>query len=310
MLFRKSVGRLQWMRGDERKTAPALPIAFSAGGGHHRSGIDTEVPPPALLGLEQALGLVSPPIEDGESCHVCGSTAVCLEHNMAWCRECAAALFRARGLKVQGAYPETSTPADATKHALRWHWLVWKLQAPAGSGSDEQAATFGTGRGIQRSLQILVEASSTQASRRAATGKSLVMLRTLRRQYAARRNGDAVVVHADDWLRGQQGRVYNNTITAHGYMGISKPQFCPTESIVRAFAYLSRRSSINVTTASAHFPIRSVIARRFERLIREEWARRAKRLRKAIRRNQLRYVARVVARLYPPPYPPPLSASV
>ena len=108
----------------------AQPIASSASGGLQQAGTRCprdEISPPTILGLGQALSLASPPTEAGERCHVCDSEAVRRENHVAWCRDCATALFMDRGVKVQGAYPKVTTSGHALKRAFRWRWLAGKL---------------------------------------------------------------------------------------------------------------------------------------------------------------------------------------
>ena len=53
-------------------------------------------PPIELLRFDEALHLMSPPIEAGEHCHVCNRSAICLDYHAAWCRRCVTALLRER----------------------------------------------------------------------------------------------------------------------------------------------------------------------------------------------------------------------
>ena len=85
------------------------------------------VPPAQLDRYDTAMHLVSPPIEEGERCHMCDAVGSQLALHICWCANCVTAMFAAKGLKVIGALPKTPTPHHALRHAFRWHALVANL---------------------------------------------------------------------------------------------------------------------------------------------------------------------------------------
>ena len=85
------------------------------------------VPPICLNSHFSALSLVSPPIEEGERCHVCEKEARCLANRYAWCDQCVTAMFKNRGISVFNPVPKVVTSNHAMRHAFQWYGLLSKL---------------------------------------------------------------------------------------------------------------------------------------------------------------------------------------
>ena len=107
-----------------------VPIAPSPARSSLNIDLNTSIPcssvvsPIMLLPYNEALSMVSPPIEDGDKCYVCNREAVCFKLHAAWCKHCITAIFMRNSFKVAGLYPKRMTPRHALEHAFRWHCLL------------------------------------------------------------------------------------------------------------------------------------------------------------------------------------------
>ena len=104
--------------GDAPGSASAMPM---------KTRKSSLCPPIELLRFDEALHLMSPPIEAGEHCHVCNRSAICLDYHAAWCRRCVTALLRERGIRTMGENPKETATEHANEHAHRWERLACRL---------------------------------------------------------------------------------------------------------------------------------------------------------------------------------------
>ena len=115
-------------RVERRVCAQATPIT----GGVQHVVSATAIPSPKLDLYGTAMSFVSPPIEDGERCHICDAPATQFALRVCWCDRCIAAMFAARELKVMGKPSKAPTPQHAMEHAFRWHRIVSRLTRASG----------------------------------------------------------------------------------------------------------------------------------------------------------------------------------
>ena len=105
----------------------AQPLALRRG----RTHSDRSPPAAILLWTHAALAHAGPPIEDGERCHVCDDPAVVEQLHIAWCRNCACALFLWRQLRAHGPGANAHLTRHALEHAFRWERLVERMLSNA-----------------------------------------------------------------------------------------------------------------------------------------------------------------------------------
>ena len=116
----------------------AQPLALRRGRTHR----DRSPPAAILLWTHAALAHAGPPIEDGERCHVCDDPAVVEQLHIAWCRNCACALFLWRQLRAHGPGAKAHLTRHALEHAFRWERLVERMLSAPGSAIPTSPADW------------------------------------------------------------------------------------------------------------------------------------------------------------------------
>ena len=171
--------RVGVLKNEEKLQAQAKPIEVAVLP-RHTPYVLLSTPSTQCAHYELALNYLSPPIEDGERCHICDRPARSLRMRMAWCRNCSAAILGHREVQSMGEYPKRETHPHALELVNRWYRLSVRMRRSRMWFRWEKKVTFGREEIHQHDIPSENQLRPTKSTPRKMRNRGMRGHRTLR----------------------------------------------------------------------------------------------------------------------------------